>query len=158
MVAFQYAIKVGDSAPANGALDLEVALPRATTREMGFDPTRNVLCAFVDTSDPSTREVDGGDALARSQDLPPTQESIRARLAVQGLDPGDRVIVEMWVAVPRGIPETSPTLETLITSAEADQDSNVKLVRDSVSYRVNFFDRSEEPVLTFDVNDTPPTA
>ncbi|MPY92810.1 MAG: hypothetical protein GEV08_06995 [Acidimicrobiia bacterium] len=157
VVAFQYAITVAGNAPDNGALDLEVALPRATAREMGFDPDRKVLCAFVDSSDPSNREADSSSpAVARSQDLPPTQESIRARLAVQALDPGDRVVVEMWVAAPRGIPETSPTLESRLLSAEADQGRRVKLVRDTVSYRINFFDRAEEPVLTFDVNDTPP--
>lgn len=157
VVAFQYAISAATDAPENGALDLEVALPRATARAMGFDPDRNVLCAFVDTSDPSHREGAGANpAVARSQDLPPTQDSIRTRLAVQGLDPGDRVVVEMWVAAPRGIPETSPTLETRITAAEADQGRKVDLVRDAVSYRLNFFDRAEEPILTLDVNDTPP--
>lgn len=157
VVAFQYAVRVGADAPPNGALDLELAFPKATSRQMGFDPDRNVICAFVDSSDPAYR---GGDesavAKAQVQDLPATPESIRTQLAVTGLDPNDRVVVELWVVTPRGIPETSPTLETTITSAEADKDAGVKLVRDTVAFRINFFDRSEQPVLTLDVNDTPP--
>ena len=61
----------------------------------GFDPDHDVICAFVDTSDPMT---DDAGTLA-SVDVDPVRGAAGSLFTVEGLDPGDEVVVEAWAAI-----------------------------------------------------------
>jgi hypothetical protein len=153
VVAFEFLVTASDAAPA-GAIDFEVAWPKQTDQERGFDAERGVVCAFVDPSDPSAREVGGTQATAQRAALPPTQREMRADIAVQGLDPGDAVVVELWVTAPPGILDGGGALKARIGETSADGGRAVDVVRDEIGFRLSSFDRQVEPELTVDIDDS----
>jgi len=86
------------SAPTAGQdrVGFEVDLTEARDRgPAGFDPDLDVICAFVDTSDPMT---DDAGTLA-SVDVDPVRGAAGSLFTVEGLDPGDEVVVEAWAAI-----------------------------------------------------------
>ena len=156
-MAFEFLVEARSDAAADGSLDFEADWPKAGQRSGGFEATgeRGVLCAFVDPTDPSARESTGSKATARFTDLPQTQDQLRASFAVQGLKRGDQVVVEVWLAAPRSVPESSSLLQTHIVNGKADEGRSVDIENRTIDYRMSFFDRQEDPTLTLDVNDDP---
>ena len=102
LVAFEFLAEATSGAPDDGSLDWEADWPKAGQRAGGFEATsdRQVLCAFVDPTDPSARTSPPAQATARFTDLPQTQDQLRASFAVQGLKRGHQVVVEVWLAAP----------------------------------------------------------
>lgn len=153
IVAFEFLLKAAPDAPS-GAIDFEVVWPKQTTEDRGFDGERGVLCTFVDGSDPSAKEVGGVKATARQAGLPPTQTEMRADVAVQGLDAGDSVVVELWVAAPTAIVDSGGALQVLLGEVSADGGREVDIVRKNVDLRLSSFDRAATANLTLDMDDS----
>jgi hypothetical protein len=157
VVAFEFLVQAQDSAPLTGSLDFEVSWPKATQRTPGFDPDQQVVCAFVDHSDPSSSLKGTPRPTAKFTRLPPTQDTIRASFALQGLARNDTAVVEVWLVATKDVPDTNGTLETRIDNAKADAGAKVDIQQGVVNYRMNFFDRQEDPNLTLNVDDSQPT-
>jgi hypothetical protein len=157
LVAFEFLVEARSDAAPDGSLDFEADWPKASPRSGGFESSggHEVLCAFVDPTDPSSHESTGSTATARFTDLPQTQDQLRASFAVQGLKRGDRVVVEVWLAAPRSVPESSSVLQTQVLNGKADEGRSVDIENRTIDYRMSFFDRQEDPSLTLDVNDDP---
>jgi hypothetical protein len=157
LVAFEFLVEANGSAPSTGSLDFEVSWPKGSDRDAGFDEDSKVVCAFVDPTDPSASEKDeSSKPAAHFTDLPPTQDSLRASFAVQNLAANDRVVVEVWLVAVRSVPTSGGLLETRISNAKADAGKKVELQRNVLNYRMNFFDRQEDPAVTMDVDDSQP--
>ena len=157
IVAFEFLVEAQSDAAPDGSLDFEAAWPKAGQRSGGFEATADhqVLCAFVDPTDPSARESTGSKATARFTDLPQTQDQLRASFAVQGLKRGDQAVVEVWLVAARSVPESSSILQTQIVNGKADEGRSVDIDDRTINYRMSYFDRQEDPILTLDVNDDP---
>ena len=104
---------------------------------------------------PLRPRVDGVEATARFTDLPQTQDELRASFAVQGLKRGDQVVVEVWLVAARSVPEEPSILQTQIVNGKADKGRSVDIDNRTINYRMSYFDRQEDPILTLDVNDDP---
>jgi hypothetical protein len=140
VVPFQMVISVnGDTQPENGTITFTVAWDTKTGAgsDFGFDPTvtgdvfgegTGIRTAFVDIGDSGTSDsgdpayvdsyvatiVDAGDDKT---------ERIVGTFQVSGLDSGDRVVVEIWVALKEQLPaKVSGNVGTGLVSAETVAD------------------------------------
>lgn len=108
IVPFQLEVTVG--AGANGNLQFNPFFRTKTTSgaDFGFDPAYGLYCAFVDTGDQGTVDP-GANAKVSSfssvtNDPGASTEQIYGTINVGGLNPGDKVIVEIWVVLKDQIP------------------------------------------------------
>jgi uncharacterized repeat protein (TIGR01451 family) len=154
LVAFEFLLSAANDAPG-GSIGFQAAWDRGDQRGAGFDPNQKVVCAFVDPTDPSARQSDAAATSAKVtwNDLPPTQDEIRANFAVEGVAAGDEIVVEVWLVAKATLPSISDTLRAQLVSADADQE--VSFVRDSLAFRLDYFDRAEQPTLELNVDDSP---
>lgn len=156
LVPFQVLVEVAGDAPDNGTIDFQTSFPLATARIAGFDGERAVVCAFVDGSDPTTDEQTAATpATVTIAPLPVARDALRTRFSVSGLDPGETVVVEVWLVAPAGLPTETATLEATIDTAAA-RGQSIDIATKSARFRLAYFDRSEPPDLDLVVTDTAP--
>jgi hypothetical protein len=104
IVPFEFRVTVGGAAPADSSIEFRAIWDTVTTPsgDFGYDESYLVYCTFVDVADPSTSDPDGDAAATSSSALVATQ--IEGTFEVVGLDPGDVVVVEVWVVLDRSVP------------------------------------------------------
>ena len=101
IVPFEMLVTVGGStAPENGAIQFTMGFSTQTTSNnaFGFDPAYAVYCAFVDAADAGTMDP-GGNAKVDSWTASLVGTEIQGVFNLSGLDNGDKVVVEIWVAL-----------------------------------------------------------
>lgn len=150
LVPFKFLLTAAANAPLGGTIDFQAAWDRGGQRDAGLDGDSQVLCAFVDPSDPSSRD-DEQPATVTWAEAPPTGNNIVANFSVQGVDPADRVVMEAWVVSRTAIPSSSGSLGVTLTAT--DPDNEVKLGRDKLPFRLEYFDRVETAELQLTVTD-----
>jgi hypothetical protein len=105
IVPFEIEIAVsGSTAPENGTIQFIGSWLAKTTNgdDFGFDPTQGVICAFVDYGDVGTvdplenAKVDNYSFVRKGSGT--NNDRTEGTVQVSGLDSGDNVIVEVWVA------------------------------------------------------------
>jgi hypothetical protein len=125
IVPFEVEISVsGDTTPENGVIEFTSRFNTNTTSgsNFGFDPTYNVSCAFVDTSDPGT--IDPGnnakvDFYNSTISGSGSTQAIQGTFQISGLDSGDNIVVEIWVFLKPTIPSKSTgNVQSSMISAE----------------------------------------
>jgi hypothetical protein len=111
VVPFQAVITLdGGPGPENGTLEFLAGWSTHTTSndEFGYDKDYMVLCAFVDTADLATfdphRNARVESYHAELANAGTVDEQIRGTFRVTGLEVGDRVTVEIWVALKNSTP------------------------------------------------------
>jgi len=106
IVPFQAVIEIsGGRGPENGRIEFTAAWATHTTSndKFGYDKNYKVLCAFVDSADSGSidphfnAKVDSVSSSITNADT--NDEKILGTVRVSGLDPGDRIVVEIWVAL-----------------------------------------------------------
>jgi hypothetical protein len=114
----------GSTAPENGIITIDPEWLAKTTSgdNFGFDPAYGIYCAFVDYADPGTTDP-GANAKVDSYSattlgIGTNNERIHGTIQVSGLNDGDRIIVEVWVALKCTIPVGSTgNVQTSIAGA-----------------------------------------
>jgi hypothetical protein len=101
VVPFEVLITVDPDAPADGTFQFSATWDTATTSGSDFGYA-DLLCAFVDTSDGSAAEIDQDANLTFVEETTPTE--ITGTFTVVGLDPDERVVVEIWLVLDASIP------------------------------------------------------
>ena len=92
-IPFEILLSVPETPSDSDRVGFELDLtPARDPGPAGFDPDQGIVCAFVDTGDPLTNDS----ATPASLALDPADESDGSRFSVNGLDPGDVVVVEAW--------------------------------------------------------------
>lgn len=139
IVAFEFEITVGGSAPADSSIEFQAGWETVTTSagDFGYDEAFLVYCAFVDTGDPSTADPEGDATATVSSALVGTE--IQGTFQVSGLDAGDVVVVEAWLVLDRRVPQdTSGNVQSRLIGANTltpDEDTintgaqNIPLLR-----------------------------
>jgi len=114
IVPFFVEIRVsGSTAPENGVIEFRPYWLTKTTNgsDFGFDPNFQVLAAFVDRGDPDTLDANGSASVlnvtSNIANANTSNEQIQSTIRVGGLENGDRVIVEIWVALKPTIPSSA---------------------------------------------------
>ena len=104
IVPFEFLVTVGGAAPADSSIELVATWDTVTTPSgpFGYDETYLVYCAFVDTADPSTSDPESDALVSVTSAL--VGDEIEGTFVVEGLDPGDAVVVEAWVVLDRRAP------------------------------------------------------
>lgn len=104
IVPFEFLIVAKAGAPADSTIELVATWDTVTTPsgDFGYDEAYLVYCAFVDTGDPDTIDPDGDASASFTSAL--VGDLIQGRFVVEGLDPGDEVVVEAWVVLDRSAP------------------------------------------------------
>lgn len=118
IVAFEFEITVGGSAPADSSIEFRNRWDTVTTPsgDFGYAEDFLVYCAFVDTADPSASDSESDAAATVTSALVGTQ--IQGTFEVVGLDPGDVVVVEAWLVLENRIPPgTSGNVQSRILDA-----------------------------------------
>ena len=112
IVPFQAVIDVsGGRGPENGVIEFTTSWSTHTTSndEFGYDKNHKVLGAFVDSGDIGlvdphfNAKVDSFSAVMVNAGT--IDEKIQGTFRVSGLDTGDRVVVEIWVALMSSQPD-----------------------------------------------------
>ncbi len=101
IVAFQFQISVDPAAVTDGSTQFNAGWGTQTTSGADFGYA-DILCAFVDSSDPSASETDQDATASFAKATSDTQ--ITGIFAVSGLDPGEQVVVEVWILLDAAIP------------------------------------------------------
>jgi hypothetical protein len=106
VVPFEVVIDVGGApGPEHGTIDFSASWSTYTTANdhFGFDTNYMVYAAFVDTADAGTFDPNYN---AKVESFSSTvinagtiSEQILGNFRVTGLDPGDRIVVEIWVVL-----------------------------------------------------------
>lgn len=114
VVPYEVKISVnGSTSPENGIINFTAFWLTKTTSgdDFGFDPNYKVLAAFVDYGDAASHDPGGNarvDSFSSTVEKEGTSnEQIQGNIQVSGLDNGDTVIVEIWVALKSAIPQKS---------------------------------------------------
>src|SRR5262245_12518209 len=105
VVPFEIKITVnGLTTPENGVINFTAGWSTQTTNgnNFGFDPTKGVINAFIDTSDPANH--DPGNNASVSFTWTVVAGEIQGHFVVSGLDNGDVIIVEPWLVLDSTIP------------------------------------------------------
>ena len=158
VVAFQLELTASAKAPNDGSLEIQGSWPRSTARRPGFDGTgaqgeSPFLCVFLDGSDPAkSGDASGEPATVTYKDIPATADKARVSLKIEGIDPGERLVVGLWLRAPSGLPTDIAELATTLDAAAASG-GNVRIANRSVSYRLLFFDSTETPDVQLTVTD-----
>lgn len=119
IVPFEFRVDVAGTAPADSSIELVAIWDTVTTPagDFGYDEDYLVYCTFVDTADPSTSDPGGNASASVTSALVGTD--IQGTLVVVGLDPGDVVIVEVWVVLDRRVAATiSGNVQARMTLAQ----------------------------------------
>jgi len=107
IVPFELEISVANDAPAHDAVTFVAGWETETTsgRAFGYEGFFGVYAVFVDPADGS---ASGGDTDASALLIadPVVGTQIQGTIMVTGLDPGEHVIVEIWVVLQENITET----------------------------------------------------
>jgi hypothetical protein len=128
IVPFEVVINVcGGVGPEQGTIDFSASWATYTTsnNRFGYDTNYMVYCAFVDTADAgyfdpqnSARVVSYKSTLLNPGTI---NEEILGTFTVGGLQPGARVIVEIWLVLDSSMPDhTGGTVAAQMVSAQAD--------------------------------------
>jgi len=109
IVPFEIEVTVNGAATPETGITFNATWNTKTTSNgnFGYDPAHMVYCAFVDTTDPGTKDPGQDAAVSYRSSLINTgtnNEAIRGDFTVTGLDDGDRIIVEVWVVLKKTIP------------------------------------------------------
>lgn len=118
IVPFEFLVTVGGAAPADSSIELVATWDTVTTPSgpFGYDETYLVYCAFVDTADPSTSDPESDATASVTSAL--VGNEIQGTFVVEGLDPGDVVVVEAWVVLDRSAPSgVSGNVQARMSSA-----------------------------------------
>lgn len=126
VVPFYLVVDVsGSTSPENGTITVKPYWLTKTTSggDFGFDPTSGLYCAFVDYSDAGTTDPNGNakvDFYGFNIDKTGTNdEQIVGNVQISGLEDGDHIIVELWVALKCIIPTGSTgNVQTGLISAQ----------------------------------------
>ncbi len=95
-IPFEILLSVPDDGPDRDRAAFDVVLtPFRDRGTAAFDADEDLTCVFVDTADPLT--ADGGTPAA--VEVESDEIGAGARVTVDGLDPGDTVVVEAWAVV-----------------------------------------------------------
>jgi uncharacterized repeat protein (TIGR01451 family) len=100
----------GDTSAENGSITINPYWLTKTTSgdDFGFDPDHMLLAAFVDSGDPAHLDADGKARVSSFSSVVEkantSNEQIVGTVNLTGLNKGDRVIVELWVALKSDIP------------------------------------------------------
>jgi hypothetical protein len=96
-----------------------------SNNRFGYDTNYMVYCAFVDAADPglidpnNNARVDSYSSTIINQGT--INEAIEGTFKVSGIDPGDRIIVEVWVVLDSAMPgQTGGTVSSKLVSAQKD--------------------------------------
>ncbi len=150
LVPFKFLVSATPDAPAVGTIDFQAAWDRGGQRDAGLDGDAQVVCAFVDPTDASSRDEDQPATVVHAE-AAPTGNNIVANFSAEGVDPGDRVVIEAWVVSRSVIPSSSGTLK--LTLAATDPDTPVALAREELPFRLDYFDRVDTPTLKVELDD-----
>ncbi|MDH3650795.1 MAG: hypothetical protein OEQ53_14010, partial [Saprospiraceae bacterium] len=88
--------------------------------DFGFDPFHGVLAAFIDAGDPFHVDPDGDAIVDNFSWTINTSGEIEGTFEVCGIDPGDDLVVEMWVVLDSELPGggLGGTVQNELVSAE----------------------------------------
>lgn len=101
IVAFQFHITVDPASVSDGSTQFSANWGSQTTSGADFGYA-DILCAFVDSGDPSASETDQDATASFAKATFDTE--ITGTFVVSGLDPGEQVVVEVWVLLDAAIP------------------------------------------------------
>lgn len=114
VVPFEVVIQAsGGPGPERGTIEFTADWSTYTTsnNRFGYDTNYMVYCAFVDAADPGLIDPNFN---ARVESYSATvvnrgtiAEAIRGTFRVSGIEPGDRVVVEIWVVLDSAMPDHS---------------------------------------------------
>lgn len=101
IVAFQFRITVVPPSGSDGSIQFSADWGTHTTSGADFGYA-DILCAFVDSSDTASSETDEDATASFTKTTSDTE--ITGTFDVSGLDPGEQVVVEVWVLLDAAIP------------------------------------------------------
>jgi hypothetical protein len=126
IVPFEVVIQAtGAPGPERGTIEFTASWATYTTsnQRFGFDTNYMVYCAFVDYADPGTIDplynarVESISSTVINQGTP--TEQILGTIRVTGLDPGDQVVVEVWMVLDSSQPKNvGGTVAAQLVSAQ----------------------------------------
>ena len=113
IVVYEYLISVSSDTSAEDSITFSYFWDCEVTNngDFGYDEDYGVIAAFVDTSDDGNLNLDGDETVssffwtANENDADPLSDEIEGNFTVSGLDPDDKVVVEVWVVLDDTIPE-----------------------------------------------------
>jgi len=126
IVPFEAVIQAsGGMGPERGTIEFTADWSTYTTsnNRFGYDTNYMVYCAFVDAADPGLIDPNNNARVESYSSTVVNQgtitEAIRGTFRVSGLDPGDRVVVEIWVVLMSSMPDhTGGTVAASLVSAQ----------------------------------------
>src|SRR6185369_10890461 len=126
IVPFETVIQAsGGMGPERGTIEFTAAWNTYTTsnNRFGYDTNYMVYCAFVDAADPGSIDPNMNARVESYSSTVVNQgtiaEAIQGTFRVSGLDPGDRVVVEIWVVLMSAMPDhTGGTVAAGLISAQ----------------------------------------
>jgi hypothetical protein len=135
IVPFEFVINVcGGVGPERGTIDISASWATYTTsnNRFGYDTNYMVYCAFVDTADAgyfdpanSAHVVSYTSTLLNQGTI---NEQILGTFTLGGLQPGARVIMEVWLVLDSSMPaHTGGTVAAQLVSAQADSVPSVPI-------------------------------
>ncbi len=111
IVPFEAVIEVsGGPGTERGTIEFTSSWSTHTTSNdrFGYDTNYMVYCAFVDFADPGTRDPNANAKVESFQstlvNMGTIDEKIQGTFRISGLESGDRVVVEIWVALLSAMP------------------------------------------------------
>jgi len=126
IVPFEAEITViGSTIPENGVIDIEMLWSTVTTSgsAFGYDGDYMVYAAFVDIGD---SDDPGEDATVTAIDNNPGSGFFSSIITVEGLDNGDKVVVEVWVVLQDSLPDKiTGNNDSSLVSAETASGSTI---------------------------------
>ena len=113
IVVYEYLISVSSDPLAEDSITFSYLWDCEVTNngDFGYDEDYGVIAAFVDTSDDGNLNLDGDETVssffwtANENDADPLSDEIEGNFTISGLDPDDKVVVEVWVVLDDTIPE-----------------------------------------------------
>ena len=146
MVVYTVAITAGESAPTEGRWNLTWS---DAFRQPDSTGDYGVVCAFVVADDPFNAEAaEGADASAAW--FPSAGETVRGQLAVTGLEPSERVAIQLWVVL-APTEDEGARLEVALEAAPGTETDPVSRT-DRISYSLRTGD-AVDPVVNIDDQD-----
>jgi hypothetical protein len=126
IVPFEVVIQAsGGVGPERGTIEFTADWSTYTTsnNRFGYDTNYMVYCAFVDAADPGLIDPNYNARVESYSSTVVNQgtiaEAIRGTFRVSGIDPGDRIIVEIWVVLDSTMPDhTGGTVSSKLVSAQ----------------------------------------
>jgi len=127
IVPFEMVIQAsGGPGPERGTVEFSADWHTYTTsnNRFGYDTNYMVYAAFVDAADPGSIDPNGNARVESYSSVIVNQgtvdEAIRGTFRVTGINPGDRIVVEIWVVLDSSMPDHSGgTVAASFVSAQA---------------------------------------